>query len=220
MLEVVLATDASGAAEAARRGHVVVVVDIIDMSTALESALDEGALAVFGASPDGADPPVPVDPEKIGNMAGKTARLAGTDVILISEPRAGGDKERIRNARKAISGIERAGARVIEILPNIGAEVACLADLKGLVVIAITGSGGVAFDAAVTAGAPDVLTGTVARTMRKKGPVPARDSARRAVEAARRLKTGITVVAASGNSVEDVLAARYIHELIETSPLP
>ena len=45
-------TDASGAQQAAREGLLVMVVDIIDMSTTLESALDAGAYRVLGASPD------------------------------------------------------------------------------------------------------------------------------------------------------------------------
>jgi len=69
----------------------------------------------------------------------------------------------------------------------------------------------VAFDAALCAGAPAVLTATVARTLSKSGFAPARDGAGRAAEAAGRLGTGIAVVAASGKSLEDLLAAEYIY---------
>ncbi|MCL2337103.1 MAG: hypothetical protein FWC60_06750, partial [Firmicutes bacterium] len=94
------------------------------------------------------------------------------------------------------------------------AETVKLYDLRGKVLIAATGAGGVAFDAAMTAGAPAVVTGTVARTRHKKGEVPARDAARRAAALARETGAGVTVVAASGNSLEDILAAEFITRLI------
>lgn len=209
-----MTVNASGAAEAAARGDVVVIVDLIDMSTSLESALDEGARAVFGAAPDKASPPVPVNPFRIGLLAGELAVSQKAKVVLVAEPRAGTDAERLAGVSKTVAGLQQAGARVDALLPNIGAEVARLYDLRQCVVIAATGTGGVAFDAAVCAGAPAVLTGTVARTLRKKGPEPARASAARAVEKARALGAGISVVAASGNSLEDLLAAEYLTRLI------
>ncbi|MGI6552813.1 MAG: hypothetical protein ACOX37_07210 [Bacillota bacterium] len=48
-----------------------VIVDIIDMSTTLEAALEAGARKVYGASPDGVIVPVDVKPEVIGLEAGK-----------------------------------------------------------------------------------------------------------------------------------------------------
>lgn len=206
--------NASGAAAAAAMGDVVVIVDIIDMSTSLEAALDAGALAVFGAAPDRASPPVAVDPGQIGLLAGQLAVSKKAEVVLVTEPRVGSDAERLSGVSKTVAGLEKAGASVAAVLPNIGAEVAKLYDLRRCVVIAATGTGGVAFNAAVTAGGPAVLTGTVARTMRKKGPAPARAAAARALEKARALGTGISVVAASGNSLEDLLAAEYITRII------
>lgn len=50
----------------------------------------------------------------------------------------------------------------------------------------------------------------MARTIKKKGFEPAKVGAARALVAAKRLKTGITVVAASANSLEDILAAEYL----------
>jgi hypothetical protein len=50
---------------------VVVIVDIIDMSTTLEAALEAGARKVYGASPDGVIVPVDVKPEVIGLEAGE-----------------------------------------------------------------------------------------------------------------------------------------------------
>lgn len=211
---VILATDASGAAEAARAGRVVVIVDVIDFSTTMEAALDAGALAVFGAAPDAAAPPVVVNPGLIGKMAGAAAIKNSTDVVLVAEPRVGDDGSRLKSADKALTGVRETGAEIFAVLPNLGAETPRLADLSGRVVLGATGTGGVAFDAAVAAGAPVVLTGTVARTLKKKGREPALAAARRAVEAAGRHQTGIAVVAASGNSMEDILAAEYILKMI------
>lgn len=211
---VTLTANASGAAEAARSGLVVVVVDVIDMSTSLEAALDAGALAILGASPDGASAPVKLDPEAIGKKAAAIARESGSSVILVTEPRVGTDQERAANAGRVLEGIRQGGAEVTAILPNLGAETAKLCDLQGRVVVAATGTGGVAYDAAMAAGAPEVLTGTVARTMKKKASAPAKAAAQRAIEAARKHNTGICVVAASANSMEDLLAAEYIVKII------
>jgi len=207
---VFVTTNASGAVAGAKMGHVVMVVDVIDMSTTAEAALDAGALAVFGASPDVCRAPVELEPARIGRMAGELAVAKGTDVVLVSEPRVGTDDERKERARKTLAGITEAGAGLGAVLPNIGAETPKVVDLSGRVVVIVSDTGGVAYDAAVTAGAPGVVTGTVARTMVKRGLEPAKAAACRAVETAARLGTGVTVVAASANSLEDILAAEYI----------
>ncbi len=211
---VTLTANASGAAQAARAGMVVVVVDVIDMSTTLEAALDAGALAVFGASPDAASPPVALDPEAVGRKAAETALAAGSSVVLVTEPRVGTDQERAANASRFLAGVQAGGAEVTAILPNLGAETTKLCDLQGRVVVAVTATGGVAYDAALTAGAPAVVTGTVARTMRKRGSAPAKAAARRAVEEAVKRDAGICVVASTANSLEDLLAAEYILKCI------
>lgn len=214
MNSVILATDASGAAEAARMGRVVIIVDVIDFSTTMEAALDAGALDVFGAAPDAASPPVAVNPWLMGKMAGEAAIRKKTDIVLVAEPRVGDDEARLKGAGMALAGVRSTGASIGAVLPNLGAETPRLADLSGRVVLGATGTGGVAFDAALTAGAPMVLTGTIARTLKKKRQAPALAAARRAVEAAGRCHSGIAVVAASGNSMEDILAAEYILKLI------
>ncbi|MFA7467378.1 MAG: hypothetical protein WCY82_03820 [Desulfotomaculaceae bacterium] len=214
MQTVKMTVNASGAAAAGAGGDVVVIVDIIDMSTTLEAALDEGALAVFGAAPDKATPPVAVNPVRIGQIAGKLAVEKGAGVVMVGEPRVGTDEERLVSMSKTVAGLKQAGAPVEAVLPNLGAETVKLYDLRGKVIIAATGTGGVAFDAALTAGAPVVITGTVARTRHKKGHAPARAAAQRAADMARELGTGISVVAASGNSLEDILAAEFITRLI------
>ncbi len=211
---VFLTVNASGAAKAAEAKNVVVIVDVVDMSTALESALDAGASHVFGASPDHVHAPVKLDPEAIGRHAGTMAKQEGTGVIIIAEPRVGTEDERRARCSRVIGGIEQAGAKVESVFPNIGAETVKLGDFADRVVIAVTDAGGVAFDAAYTAGSPAVLTGTIARTLRMKGPEPARAVVKRAIEAAFRTGSSISVVAASANSVEDILAAEYIMRMI------
>lgn len=214
MSYVTLTANASGAARAAQEGLVVLVVDVIDMSTTLEAALDAGALAVLGASPDLATPPVALDPEAIGRLAAELAVQAGSSVVVVTEPRVGTDEERANNASRLLQGVRRGGAEISAIIPNLGAETPKICDLMGRVVVAATNTGGVAYDAAVKAGAPAVITGTVARTMKKRGTAPARAAALRAIEVAEKHQTGICVVAASANSMEDLLAAEYIMKCI------
>ncbi|MCK8828498.1 hypothetical protein MWH25_12255 [Natroniella acetigena] len=206
--------NASGAARAARKGDVVMIVDLIDMSTTAEAALDAGALDVFGASPDHVNVPVVINPEKIGYFAGKKALKYDTEIIIVTEPRQATEEERRKNIQLALTGVKRSGAQVDNILANIGCEVTTLAEFKDKIVLLITECGGVAFDTAYNHGAPRVITGTVARTMDKKGIKPAKDSAKRAIKLAKKYNTGITLVAASSNSYEDVLAAEHIAKLI------
>ncbi|MFA5384956.1 MAG: hypothetical protein WC364_09895 [Eubacteriales bacterium] len=211
---ITVASDASGSARAAGLGQVVVIVDVIDMSTTMEAMLDEGALAVFGAAPDAARAPVPLNPAGIGLEAGRLACASDTGVVVVAEPRVGSDADRISGIQKVLRGIRESGAAVESVLPNLGAETVKLAGIKGRVVVAATSSGGVAFDAAVAAGAPAVLTGTIARTARKKGIFPAAAAADRVLKAALEFKADIAVIASSGNSMEDVLAAGYIYNLL------
>ncbi|MDT3698135.1 MAG: hypothetical protein RO469_01805 [Thermincola sp.] len=207
---VILTVNASGAVEAAEAGQVVIIVDVIDMSTTLEAALDAGAAFVLGASPAECRAPVSLFPENIGRCAGELAVSQGTKVIVVSEPRIGNDEERLAKSRQVINGIKAAGAEIDAVLPNAGAEIGKMTDFQGKVVVAVSDTGGVAYDAAVAAGAPAVVTGTIARTIYKKGVEPARAAATRAIRAAKEAGTGIAVVAASANSLEDILAAEYI----------
>ncbi|HOB21386.1 MAG TPA: hypothetical protein PKI30_00880 [Bacillota bacterium] len=84
-----LTTDASGAREAALRGQLVVVVDVIDMSTTCEAAYQNGAAAVFGASPDKTSSPVPQNPEQLAAWAAEEAKRLGTSLVVAAEPRTG-----------------------------------------------------------------------------------------------------------------------------------
>lgn len=209
-----LSVNASGAAKAAAQGDVVIIVDVIDMSTTMEAVIDEGAIAIFGASPVQCKAPVQLNPERIGKDAGLLAISHGTSVVIISEPRVGTDEERKARSAPVVRGIESSGAAIDGIFPNCGAETVKYGDFSGKVVVAVTDTGGVAFDAAHTAGAAKVLTGTVARTMKKRGSQPARDAAKRAISAARKLNADITVVASSANSPEDLLGAQEIMKMI------
>lgn len=202
--------NASGAVAAARKGDVVVIVDIIDMSTTAQAALDAGALKVFGAAPDGANPPVKLNPEKIGYIAGLLARQRDSGLIVIAEPRWGSAEERKENISTALAGIRRAGVEVDDILPNIGGQVSQLADFEGKVVLIASGTGGVAFDAAYNHGAEEVLTATISRTLFRKGLSPAEDGVKRALVAARNSGRGLSFIAASANSLEDVLACEFL----------
>ncbi|NLW45974.1 MAG: hypothetical protein GXY86_01345 [Firmicutes bacterium] len=209
-----LAFNATGAVEGARRGDVVVIVDVIDMSTSAEAALEAGAVTIFGASPVGCKAPVNLNPDRIGYLAGKTALKYKTSLIVIAEPRYGEAEERKKRAELGLNGVTRSGAEIGLIIPNIGAEITQLVDFNEKVALFITDTGGSAYDAAYNNGAPAVLTATIARTPLKKGIEPARTGIIRAMEAAVKLNTGITVVAASSNSLEDVLAGEYLMKLI------
>jgi len=207
-----ITTDASGAWHAAREGLLVMVVDVIDMSTTLESALDVGAYRVLGASPDFTRAPVRVYPEFIGREAARLAREAGTGIVIVSEPRVGSDEERLDRCRGLVRGIEIEKGCIEAVVPNLGAETPRLAEMRDRVVVAVTDTGGVAFDAAFQE-QRDVITGTVARTLAQKGLQPALTAVRRARELVGD-KEGIAVVAASRNSQEDILAAQFIASLL------
>jgi hypothetical protein len=212
-MQLYLARDASGAAAAARQNLVTVIVDVVDMSTTLESALEAGAVAVFGASPLHHRAPVRLCPGAIGLAAGQLARRLRTGVVVISEPRSGTEAERVREAGAVLAGVKEAGAEVLAVLPNLGKETPRLFPLAGQVTVAVTSSGGVAYDAAYNAGGR-VTIGTVARTYSGKRVVPAVRAVQRAISLAQEEDWGICVVAASGSSLEDLLAARYLLRLL------
>lgn len=208
---VIVASNASGAAYFASLGYLVIIVDVIDMSTSLEVALENGANKVFGASPDYTKAPVKVNPEKIGYIAGERALEINKGVIIISEPRYGKYNDRKDRCKKVLTGIKNSGASVIDIIPNIGAEVSKITNFENNVVICVSDTGGVAFDAAFVH-SKDVTIGTIARTSHFRGTQPALNAANRAINLAK--KRPIAVIAASSNSLEDLLAANYIYQLI------
>lgn len=211
--KIIVGSDASGARDAAREGMLVMIVDVIDMSTTLESAMDAGAYAVLGCSPDYTMAPVKVEPEQIGKEACRLSRECGGGIILVAEPRIGSEDERRARCQKVMRGIEKEKGMVEAVLPNIGAETPKLLDMKNRVVVAVTDTGGVAYDAAFQI-SPRVITGTVARSYKQKGMEPALTAARRALEMLDENDQGIAIIAASRNSLEDVLAAQFIANLL------
>lgn len=210
-----LAYDASGAYQAALAGQVVLIVDVIDMGTTLESAIQKGAQIVLGASPVPYKAPVPVDPVAIGMYAARLAKEFETGIVLVSEPRVGSDEDRLKRASGVINGIARNGLCPEGIYPNLGAETAKLVNFDNKIVVAVSDCGGTAFDAAFNAGAP-VFTGTVARTFGYSGWQNADAAVERVVSAAEKEERGICIVASSSKSLEDVLAAQFlVHRVLE-----
>lgn len=209
--EVITTCNASGAARAAKLGFVVIIVDVIDMSTSLEATLEKGALLVLGASPDNVKAPIKVNPFQIGQEVARKAKEMDSEIIVITEPRWGSEDERINNCQKLLRGIGKTGGVIKGFLPNIGAEVGKMADFTGKIVVGVSATGGVAFDAAWQFH-HDIVIGTIARTMSLKGQETAHLAAQRAIKLAQ--GRNIAVVAASANSLEDVLGANYIAQTI------
>ena len=212
-----ISSNPSGAAAAARQGNVVMIVDVIDMSTTAEAALEAGAVSVLGASPDQTKAPISVNPEKIGYIAGKKALKNETEIIVAAEPRLLDEentRQRMEGIQYVLKGIKRAGGTLKKVVSNIGKEVCELADFNEKVVVIVSAAGGVAFDAAFNYGAPEVITGTIARTNEMYGDEPAKIAAKRAIETASKLKSGISIIASSSNAMEDVMGAEYIEKEI------
>jgi hypothetical protein len=208
-----LTADASGAAQAGARGDVVVIVDVIDMSTTAEALWEEGVYSIWGAAPDGCRAPVKVDPERIGILAGEEAKATRRDVLIISEPRVATEEERKRRCTSVLDGLAQVGVLPEGVYPNLGAETIKQFVAKGKITILVTDTGGVAYDAAYQAGASAITTATVARTYGMRGDASARAGVGRALKLSRELGASITYVAASANSIEDVLAVEYLAKL-------
>ena len=209
----------SGAVTAAKEGNIIMVVDVIDMSTTAEAALEEGIIEVLGASPDYSKAPVTLNPEKIGYFAGKKAIKYETEVIIAAEPRFINIKqppEKIKKEgiQKVIKGIEKSGATVNTVIPNLGKDCSEIVDFKNRILVIVSSCGGTVYDAAYNHGAIEVITGTIARTLNMKGSRPAKTAAKRAINLSAKFQSGISVVAASSNSLEDMLAANYIADQI------
>ncbi len=206
-----IAYNLSGALEAVQKGAFIVLVDVINMSTTLEGVREAGAVGIWGACPSSrARGNNLVNPFLIGQRAAREAKDKGAEVVIVTEPRAGSDEERKANAIDVIRGIEAEGLEVKEIWPNLGAETAKFSDWHNKIVIAVTDSGGVIYDA-VWQMKGAITTATVARTLGMKGVEPALKGVERAVEMAQ--NSPITLVAASSNAMEDVLAVHYLAQL-------
>ena len=208
--------DASGAAEAGRRGRVVCIVDVVDASTTAEAALAGGAIAVLGAAPAEADPPVPVRPDAVGMRAVAIAAGRGADVVVAAEPRVGSNEERLARAQPVLQAVEGAGLEW-ELVANQGAEIGGLTKLQGRVVVVVSTTGGAAYDAALAAGAPAACFATTARVEGRTGWEVADLGVQRLLALAKEHGADPTIVAASANSADDCLAAFELgRRLIET----
>jgi hypothetical protein len=137
----------------------------------------------------------------------------GTSVVVAAEPRVGSEEERLALAKPVVDALEDAGVEY-EVVPNQGAELPGLAKVQDKVVVVVSATGGTAFDAAVSAGAPAVCFATTGRIQGKTGWEVAEGGARRAIALADEHAADITVVAASSNSADDCLAAFQIVRLI------
>ena len=212
MGKLLVTADASMAAWCGNQGMAVAVIDVIDMSTTLEGVLEAGAVGIFGASPANFQAPVKLNPFNIGKKAGNLANKLNTGIVIITEPRVGADEERQRRIEPVVLGIEEVKGKIIKVLPNLGKETVKLADFSGKVVVAVTDSGGVCFDAAVSAGAPEVFTITVARTIKSNTKEVLEKGLLRIKKAIDRYGQ-VAIVAASGRSIEDVEGAFYFYRL-------
>lgn len=210
--------NATGAADAAARGRTIMIVDVIDMSTTAEALLDAGAVSVYGAAPLGTRVPAVVDPCAIALHVAAEARQRDCKICVFAEPRIGDEAERQRRASEVCRVLGEKGIEVAGIYPNIGAEAGKTAEVAGNIAIILSDTGGVAFDAAwqVHKDKRKIYTGTIARTMQKRGFAPVQAAAKRAIEAslADSDSTGIALVAASANSLEDILAVQEIYRRI------
>ena len=191
----------------------VCVVDVIDAATSAEVALETGASAVLGAAPAAADAPVAVDPAAVGRHAAALATEAGSGVVVVAEPRIGPDELRATSAALVLEAI-RSSAAEAKLVANQGAELPALARLKGQVVVVVSATGGTAYDAALRAGAPGVCFATTARIEGRSGWEVARLGAERAANLAREHGVGLSVVAASANSLDDCMAAFEVARIL------
>lgn len=198
--------NASGAAEAGKRGRVAAIVDVVDSSTSAEAALANGATAVLGAAPAGAEVPIPLDPAGVGRRAASIAKAETTDVVVVAEPRVGTEDDRRKRALPVLQALRTASVEY-ELVANQGAELPGLVAVEGRVVVIVSTTGGAAFDAALAQGAPAACFATTARIEGKTGWDVLGMGARRALDLADEHSADLSIVAASANSTDDCLAA-------------
>lgn len=205
-----IAYNLSGAVEAVKMGRFIVLVDVIDMSTTMEALREAGASGLWGAAPQGKGEPY-ANPYLIGRAAAREAKDKRVQLGVIAEPRVGGQKEREIRAKPVLEGIRDEGLTPVGIWPNVGAETARFTDWHDMVAVVVSEAGGTIFDAVWQLGGR-ITTATVARTLLSKGAEPAKKCLERALEMAG--GTPLTLVAASSNALEDVLAVQYLAQLI------
>lgn len=186
------------------------LVDVIDMSTTAEALLEAGAAKIWGAAPAGKGEPY-TNPQLIGRAAALEAIEHDAQIYVLAEPRVGTEEERSKRTAAVLEGIRSTGLEPAGIFPNLGAEAAKFTDWRNHYAVIVTDAGGTVFDAVWQAGGR-ISTATVARTMQQKGVAPAYQGAARALQQAQ--GAPLTVVAASGNALEDVLAAHCIAQIL------
>lgn len=201
-----IAFDASGAADAAKRGRVAAIVDVIDAATSAEASLAAGAIAVLGASPVGSGAPVRLSPESIARLAADTAAEHGTSVVIAAEPRIGEGHLRRAQAASICSVLDSQGI-AYDVVANQGAELPKLIDLRNKTVVIVSSTGGTAFDAAVASGAPAVCFATTARVQGLSGMQVTALGADRATKLAIAHRAPVSIIASSANSMDDCLGA-------------
>ena len=201
-----IAFNASGAADAGKRGRVAAIVDVVDSSTSAEAALTHGAAAVLGGAPAGVKVPAQVDPGAIGRKAAAIAGPAGTSVVVVSEPRVGTEEDRRQRVLPVLQALRTASVEY-ELVPNQGAELPGLVDVAGRVVVVVSSTGGTAFDAAACGGAAAVCFATTARVEGRTGWEVADAGVRRVLDLADEHRADVSIVAATANSADDCLAA-------------
>ena len=198
--------NATGAAEAGARGHVVAVVDVVDSATSAEAAVAAGAAEVLGAAPAGLRVPARVDPGAVGRRAAAAAGRLGTEVVVVVEPRSGTQEEQRSRSLPVLQALRTSGVGY-ELVGNQGAELVGLVELKNRVVVVVSATGGTAFDAASAAGSPAVCFATTGRVEGVTGWEVVQMGAQRAVGLAEEHQADLTIVAATANSADDVLGA-------------
>lgn len=203
---VTVAYNLSGALEAVSSGRFIVLVDVIDMSTTAEGLYEAGVGKIWGAAPDNKGNPY-TNPYRIGRTAAAEAKKEQTQVCVIAEPRVGTEEERRKRAAAVLAGIEDEGCKPAGIWPNLGAETAKFTDWKNKLAVVVSDAGGTIYDAVWQQGG-SITTATVARTLNMKGETVINKGIERALEMS--AGTPLTLVAASSNSIEDVLAVHYL----------
>jgi hypothetical protein len=126
--------------------------------------------------------------------------------VVVAEPRVGTDEDRRKRALPVLQALRTASVEY-ELVANQGAELPGLIDVKDLVVVIVSTTGGAAFDAALAEGAPGACFATTARVEGKTGWDVLSIGARRAVDLADEHSTDLTIVASSANSTDDCLGA-------------
>lgn len=205
-----IAYNLSGAIEAVKLGRFIVLVDVIDMSTTLEAVMEAGAVGVWGACPTGKEVPYYTNPYLIGREAAREAFEKSAQIEIICEPRVGSEEERLKRAQAVLDGLADEGYARPSLWPNLGAETVKFTEWKNKIVIAITDAGGVIYDAVWQLGG-GITTATIARVAGLAGVEPGRRGLKRAFS----LSGGkpLSLVGASSNAMEDVLAVHYLAQL-------